>query len=383
MKPNFTKPKLVKSAGGWYAYFRYDGKMFRYKKGLNYIENLKEREKEFGYLCEALHDKLKIGWNPNVSDVQNEHLNLSIIEALEYALNKKKGALADKSFSGYTSTFNFFKSAAEELKLHLLPIIDVKRVHVKTILEKIKKDRSWSNKAYNKNLGYIKAIFSELIQWDILENNPAYKINSLPVGEVMANIPATDQEVEKIKEKLLSVFPNFYDFIVTIFHTGIRPDELLHVKIKMVNLDKREINLPPEITKTDIYRNVPINNHLLDIFDKMNIEQYDENYFLFGSIREFSNRGLKAEKDFTPGPNRLKADTATKLWRKLIKKELGISANLYSMKHLGGDKKILAGIDLDSLRELYGHTSKRMTARYAKVVKDVYRNNIIEKSPAF
>jgi site-specific recombinase XerD len=43
----------------------------------------------------------------------------------------------------------------------------------------------------------------------------------------------------------------------------------------------------------------------------------------------------------------------------------------------------LAGIDLDTLRELYGHTSKMMTMRYAKVVKEVYRKQILEKSPDF
>ena len=43
--------------------------------------------------------------------------------------------------------------------------------------------------------------------------------------------------------------------------------------------------------------------------------------------------------------------------------------------------KILAGLELDSLRELYGHTSKLMTEKYAKVVKEVYRKNILENLP--
>ena len=49
----------------------------------------------------------------------------------------------------------------------------------------------------------------------------------------------------------------------------------------------------------------------------------------------------------------------------------------------GANKKILAGIELDTLRELYGHTSKLMTLRYAKIVKEVYRKQIIENSPDF
>ena len=52
-------------------------------------------------------------------------------------------------------------------------------------------------------------------------------------------------------------------------------------------------------------------------------------------------------------------------------------------KHSGTDTKILAGVGLESLQELYGHTSKVTTAIYAKKVKEVYRQEIIDKSPEF
>lgn len=62
---------------------------------------------------------------------------------------------------------------------------------------------------------------------------------------------------------------------------------------------------------------------------------------------------------------------------------LGINKHLYALKHTGADDKILAGIELDALRELYGHTSKLMTERYARKVKDIYRAQIVQKSPSF
>lgn len=57
--------------------------------------------------------------------------------------------------------------------------------------------------------------------------------------------------------------------------------------------------------------------------------------------------------------------------------------NLYAMKHYGADKKILAGMNMDSLRELYGHSSKLMTEKYAKIIKEVYRKDILDNSPDF
>ncbi len=53
------------------------------------------------------------------------------------------------------------------------------------------------------------------------------------------------------------------------------------------------------------------------------------------------------------------------------------------MKHTGCDDKILAGIDLDALKELYGHSSKYMTENYASVLKQVNRKKIVKLSPSF
>jgi len=65
-------------------------------------------------------------------------------------------------------------------------------------MEKIQKQRKWSNKAYNKNLGYLRAIICELIEWNIIEFNLASKIKSLKTPVTIANIPATDEQSLKI-----------------------------------------------------------------------------------------------------------------------------------------------------------------------------------------
>ena len=386
MKSIFTKPKVVKYDDlnkPWYVYFRYSGKLFRFKYGINYIKNRKKRELEANALCKALHQKLLDGWNPLIPELQSFDANMNLIDGLTFAMEKKRETLAPRTNVSYTSAYNFFISSAKKLHMGHIPINDFKRVHVKTVFEQIKKDRNWSNKSYNKNLGYIKAIFSELIQWDKIENNPAHQIKTLKTEETNANQVATDEQIGLIKNHLLEVFPHFYYYIVTIFHTGIRPNEILSLTVGMVNLEKNEIRIPASQTKTGIDRIVPINPFMESYLSEIITKETPLDYYLFGSKREFSNRGLKKDLDFIPGPNRLTRDCASKLWRKLVKTQLGIDVNMYSLKHLGADKKILAGIELDTLRELYGHTSKLMTMRYAKVVKEVYRKQIIENSPDF
>jgi len=383
MKSTFTTPKVCKPANGqWYVHTRYNGKQIRFKKGINYINDLAKREIEAQALCKAIHIKLKSGWNPNIPDIEFTQPDYTIFQALHFALDKKKPNISPKTYSGYSGTVNFICAALTSLGLKAMPVAEIKRAHIKLTLEAAAKKRKWTNKAYNKHLNHLKAVLSELIQWDVIEHNPAHQIKNLPVEETEANIPATPKQHKKIKETLENQHPDFYKFILTIFHTGMRPAEILQIKISMVDLFKQQIILPKEITKTQRKRIVPINNHLLQFFISMHLDKFPADYFIFGSHRT-AGKGNTSKEDFIPGPTALKRDTATKRWHKIVKVGLGFEVNLYSNKHAGADAKILAGMPLDVLRELYGHTSKLMTEKYARKVKDVYRKQIMENSPEY
>lgn len=105
---------------------------------------------------------------------------------------------------------------------------------------------------------------------------------------------------------------------------------------------------------------------------------------MFGSFRQPGKGNVGPKLDFIPGPTKMNRDTATRRWESVVKIGLGFKdVNMYSNKHAGANAKILAGMDLDALRELYGHTSKLMTTKYATVIKEVYRKQIMENSPDF
>jgi integrase len=386
MNHKFTVPKINSNkdlTADWYVYFTFNKKLVKKRFGINYIKDYDERMLEAVAVQKILHQKLKEGWNPFFEDIYKYDSDLNVYDALEFALKCKTPNIADRTNKDYRISLNFFQAAAKKLTLDRMPVLELKRIHVKAIFDKIKIDRKWSNKSYNKNLGYIKAIFSELVTENIIENNPAHLIKTLKVANVEANVVATDDEVLKIKEKLLNDFPSFYVFVICIFHTGIRPKELLSITVDMVDLKKNQIVLNSDITKNGNSRVVPINKFLKVYFENMKLSKFDKSFFVFGSKREFTNRGLKKDLDFVPAPHQLSRDCASKLWRVMIKEKLGINVNLYSMKHLGANKKILAGMDLDSLRELYGHSSQLMTLKYAKNVKEIHRNQIMENSPDF
>ena len=158
MKPQYSIPKVSKTTENWYVHFRYEGKQFRYKLNLNKIEDLEQRAMEFNYLCQAIHNKLKKGWNPNIKELPEARTDYTFLEALDFAITKKKPNVSAKTFLGYSGTIKFIKTATRSLRLIDLPITEVKRVHIKTIMEKAQSQRCWTNNAYNKHLNQLKKI---------------------------------------------------------------------------------------------------------------------------------------------------------------------------------------------------------------------------------
>lgn len=388
MKNKFTIPKLNKSSKYWYVHYRYEGNQFRETMGLNKITDLKKREAEYIELCRLILVDLRNGWNPNIPDGFQQQSEMYFIESLRFSLEKKKNDIGKATYSSYKGTINFIETAAKNLKLDKLKITDLKRLHIKLLLEEAKTNRNWSDKAYNANLLHLQILLTVLTKWDIIELNPATRIDRKKVDtESNFNAPASEEDIVKIKKTLIEKDFNFYIFCITIFHTGIRISESLKIKLGMVNLSKNQFNLPASITKNKKARTVPINKYLKEYYVNMDFTKLPKDYFLFGNLKK-PGKGKKGKEnkllpDFTPSENHVVRRTATIRWEEIVKDGLGIKMNLYAMKHYGADKKIEAGIDMDSLRELYGHSSHLMTEKYAKVIKEVYRKDIMEKSPEF
>lgn len=374
----YTIPQLVsypELGKTWYVYFRFNGKVVKRTGQINRIHDLEGRTKAGKSLAAYWLSKLKDGWSPSAFNLPTSS-SMTFIEALDFAMEKK--AISPKTRRDYNCTVRYCKSAIDKLKMNELLAVDTKRVHIKTILEQVKNDRKWTEKAYNKHLGYLQGILSELIQWDVVEHNPAHNIKPYRVAKTIANRPPTIEELELIKSYVPMVDVNFWDIPNLIYHTGIRPDETTKLQVKMIDWESRVINMPAKITKDNEDRVVVINDPLWKILEpRLN---FPGDYYLFGTFAPA--RGYKRNFTyFIPGPNKLRTDTPTKRWHKLIKTDLGIDVNLYSFKKLGANAKIDAGMSVRTLKEIYGHSSEVTTEIYITNLQAVMRKEVLEKSP--
>lgn len=151
----------------------------------------------------------------------------------------------------------------------------------------------------------------------------------------------------------------------------------------MIDYDKRHIILPATITKNGNERTVPINDSLWNYLEPILNKKYPKDYFVFGSGRPSGEGNRGKHRDFIPGPTQLKRDTATKRWEKLIKIDLSIQVNLYSMKKAGANAKIKAGMSTRTLKELYGHSSELTTEIYITDLQSIMHQEIKRIAPSF
>jgi len=379
----YTQPKLSQAERGWYIHFRYDGKQYRFTESINKIKDLKERAYEYEKLRIVILERLKSGWNPSINIILEQQSSYNLIEGIDLALKKKQSLVNFRSYQEYRGSIRKIKVCILDLKIDHLKINELEKLHVRAILNKAADKYSLTANSYNTLINHFKSVLSTLIDDDIISINPVIGLKKRKHIKAEAHVPASFLNIEKIKKELKENYSNFYVFAMSIFHTGIRPEELLRVRLSMVDLELFEIRLTNDITKNGKPRTVPINNYLLPFFVAMNFSDLPKDYFLFGSDKEKFKHNKNANRDYIPAPSKIRREYASILWREVVKDKLGINMTLYALKKHGANAKILAGVSIGALKDLFGHSSELTTAIYITKLKEINRKEILDKSPDF
>jgi integrase/recombinase XerD len=155
-------------------------------------------------------------------------------------------------------------------------------------------------------------------------------------------------------EKLLSVIDKIRDkaMILVLLRTGMRIGELLSTKLQDVRLKERRIEIF-EAHKNRVGRVVYFSDDARDALSKWLKKRHNRTQFVF------YGRGKKP----------LSYPAARVVFVKYLKKA-GLSHKgytLHCLRHTNASELLNAGIPLECLKELLGHSTVEMTRRYAKL----------------
>ena len=228
-------------------------------------------------------------------------------------------------------------------------------------------DDKVSNVSVNRKMASLKAYYRFLLKTKQIEISPLVKHQALKVPRVI-QIPFSEKEVtavliqmqmavgfEEIRNKLI---------IDLLYTSGMRRAELIHLKMQNINLSAATIKV---LGKRNKERIIPVLPIVIDQFssyikERRSLEVVDSDYFFL------TKKGLKLNESFV---YRL-INTYFSTVSEKVKKSPHI------LRHTFATHLLNNGADLNSVKELLGHSSLASTQVYThnslSNLKSVYKD---------
>lgn len=234
-------------------------------------------------------------------------------------------------------------------------------------------DHNISNVSVNRKMASLKAFYKFLLKTKQIEVNPMLKHKSLKTPKVV-QVPFSEKE---LKDLLVAIdapvgFEEVRDkLIVEMFYvTGIRRAELIHLKVENVDRSNCMIKVLGKRNKERFIPILPIIAEQIDLYmgERDGLESMvDCGYFFV------SKKGLKLSESF--------------VYRLINSYFSGVSEKVkkspHVLRHTFATHLLNNGADLNSVKELLGHSSLASTQVYThnslaelkKVYKDAHPRN--------
>jgi integrase len=365
--------KVSAMARNWHIqYYFYDPALKKRKfvlvKGMNRFKTIKERREATGQLIEnELYQLKEKGFNPITGKFFIEFVSgidprTGFIEALWKAYDMLK--LEAMTLVDVRSLIKFLDIASKKMGIERMEIRDVKRRHLRQLLEMIKEyKKSYSAYSYNNSRAYLMMLYKKLLEQDAVEINPVKDIPKQKLTIKIKEILSPDERL-KIDSHLKKVNPDYRRFIHIFFHSGSRKTEMVRLKVADVDLRKQVFKLL--IKKGRQWREVlrPIKNIALD-FWKEQLKDASQNDYVFSS-------------NFKPGKTKTTTKRMSNKWKEYVKEGLGIDIDFYSLKHLNLDE-VSSILDAEAAAKMAGHTSTVITLKHYLVNEEERKMDKLRK----
>ncbi len=365
------KVACVSKGCNWYVYFYYrnpvTNKMekYMYKQGINRFKTVAERKEESKILQLSLQQLLANGFSPfekYVPDQVSETNEYSILMAFEIAFKSRVNEWKQSTKNTNRSIFEIFKDWLQTTKLEHLPIETFKRKQVVQFLDYTVSVRNANPTTRNNYKRAISSLLSKIVELDVLEYNPADKIKMLKENPTK-NKAFTNKQLIEIRNWLQNNDPYLHQYLKFITYAFMRPVEVNRMKVKDINLERKQINVD---TKTN-HNFIQIIDVLNNVITSLNLENCNKEYFVFTKYGKPAN--WKATNDKT------RSDFFSRRFKKLKKHfNYGSEYGIYSFRHNASLNLYLSFVKsglnqneaIERLQHIMRHTSPKTTRLYLR-----------------
>lgn len=215
-------------------------------------------------------------------------------------------------------------------------------------------DQGISNNSVNRKISSLRTFYKFLLKIKMIETSPLIKHKSLKVPKKV-QIPFSEKELDAVLNHLK--YPEGYDgvrdkLIIEMFYTtGIRRIELIDLKMQNVDLSNATLKVLGKRNKERILPILPILSKQIQLYleQRSKLEQIiDEEYFFL------MLKGVKLKESFV---YKLINDYFSNVSEK-------VKRSPHILRHTFATHLLNNGADLNSVKELLGHSSLASTQVY-------------------
>lgn len=244
-------------------------------------------------------------------------------------------------------------------------------------------DRGLSHETINRDISSIKACLNRAVDWEVLDRNPLEKVKKARtddrikvryLNEVEENRlrTALDAREERRRSERDSanawrksreheLLPDLRDvaftdhlkpLVLLSINTGARRGELFDLCWENVDIERRILTVSGATAKSKRTRHIPLNKEATVVLASWRKQTGRREGLLF--VNDDGNR----------------FDRVNTSWRRLLKNAAITDFRWHDMRHHFASKLVMGGVDLNTVRELLGHSDYSMTLRYAHLAPE-------------
>ncbi len=213
-------------------------------------------------------------------------------------------------------------------------------------LEKLQSEmiaKGYTKSYINKTFSVIKHMFTKALDWEMIDEIVLQKLRRVK------NLPGMNKilrylDAEEINLLISNCPPHLKPIVLAALNTGMRKSEILHLTWDRVDLKNRLILL--DRTKNGERREIPMNNLMVKLFSSL-------------------PRHLRVPYVFWNHDKQKPYTNITEGFQSALKKSGIKNFRFHDLRHTFASILIMSDVDISSVSELLGHTSIKMTQRYA------------------
>lgn len=247
-----------------------------------------------------------------------------------------------------------------------------------------------STETVNRDIATFKAAISKAVLWGFIATHPLDRLKLLKSDRSIKVRYLSNDEEKRLREALITreekikndrdnanqwrrergyeLHPDLHQFefadhmrpmIILSINTGLRQGEVFSLKWENVNFERALLTIEGAYAKSGKTRHIPLNSEAKSVL-KLWQEQSKNSDLVFPSINDQPFNTVKTS------------------WRGIRDAAKLKNFRWHDMRHHFASRLVMAGVDLNTVRELLGHSDLAMTLRYAHLAPE-HKANAVEK----